>query len=119
MLRIGTDDAEDNDNDKFTQTKEEDETMYPTIKDVAAVLISKKVHIEDHMIDGEESTVPGVDITLGWTSEDNSWAVQTGDNSLSGFAYGHPHWAVSYLTRRSNSRELAKELIQQLKELEY
>ncbi len=92
--------------------------MYPTIKDVAAVLMSKKVHIEDHMIE-EDATVPGCDITLGWTPEDNSWAVQTGDNSLSGMAYGHPHWAVSYLTRRTNSRELAKELISQLKELEY
>lgn len=61
----------------------------------------------------------GLHITLGITpSEDGlSWDYQTGDNSFTGGAYGHPHWVLLYLMGRSNCKELSKEAVEQLKEL--
>lgn len=68
-----------------------------------------------------EDTLPGMQVTIGFTpaDEDNeaSWSYQTGDNSYTGGAYGHPHWAVVSLYRRSNSRELAEDCASQLAEL--
>lgn len=46
-----------------------------------------------------------------------SWSYQTGDNSYTGGAYSHPHWAVISLYRKSNSTELANEIAEQLGEL--
>jgi hypothetical protein len=48
--------------------------------------------------------------------KDCSWHYQTGDNSYSGGAYGHAHWAVISLYRRSNSRELAKQAADEIAE---
>lgn len=61
----------------------------------------------------------GLHVTLGITpSEDGlSWDYQTGDNSFTGGAYGHPHWVLLYLMGRSNCKELSKEAVEQLKEL--
>lgn len=58
-------------------------------------------------------------ITIGVTpTEDGfSWGYQTGDNSFTGGAYGHPHWVLLYLRGRSNCRELSKEAVNQLKDL--
>lgn len=70
--------------------------------------------------DSEDNT-PGMCVTIGFTpnrdDEDASWSYQTGDNSFSGGAYSHPHWAVVSLYRRSNSRELAKDCADQIAEL--
>jgi len=62
--------------------------------------------------DDPEDDKPGMCVTFGVTVEEDrslSWSYQTGDNSYSGGAYGHPVWAVVYLYRRSNCAELAKE----------
>ena len=71
--------------------------------------------------DDPDDNTPGMFVTIGFTpqTEDQycSWSYQTGDNSYSGGAYGHPHWAVVSLYRRSNSRELAKNCADQLAEL--
>jgi hypothetical protein len=65
-------------------------------------------------------TVPGMQVTIGFTPADGesdcSWSYQTGDNSYTGGAYGHRHWAVVSLYRRSNSRELAEECAAELSE---
>lgn len=67
---------------------------------------------------------PGMQVTIGFTpanyndnGKDASWGYQTGDNSYTGAAYRHPHWAVVSLYRRSNSRNLATECADQLGEL--
>jgi len=62
----------------------------------------------------------GLDVTVGFTVEESgeiSWDYQTGDNSFSGAAYGHPHWATTTLFPRSNSQELAKEVLDQILEV--
>lgn len=71
--------------------------------------------------DDADDNLPGMCVTIGFTpatEEDNcSWSYQTGDNSYSGGAYGHPHWAVVSLYRRSNSRELAEDCASQIGDL--
>lgn len=70
--------------------------------------------------DDPDDTTPGIQVTIGFTptSEDKdcSWSYQTGDNSFTGGAYGHAHWAVINLYRRSNSRELAKDAANEIAE---
>lgn len=60
-----------------------------------------------------------LEVTIGVTSTDEglAWNYQTGDNSFTGGAYGHPHWVTTYLTPRSNCRELSTDVMQELKEL--
>ena len=64
---------------------------------------------------------PGVCVTIGFTPADDdrdaSWSYQTGDNSFSGGAYKHPHWAVVYLSRDSVPAELADDVVSQFAEL--
>jgi hypothetical protein len=67
-----------------------------TIKEVRELLVSLKSDICD------EENLPGMVVTIGY-SPNGDWDYQTGDNSFSGGAYGHPHWAVVYLYRRYNS----------------
>jgi hypothetical protein len=70
--------------------------------------------------DDPDDQTPGMLVTIGFTpsTEDKacSWHYQTGDNSYTGGAYGHRHWAVIYLYRRSNSRELAKQAADEIAE---
>lgn len=70
--------------------------------------------------DDPDDNTPGMCVTIGFTptSEDKdcSWSYQTGDNSYSGGAYSHAHWAVISLYRRSNSRELAKQAADEIAE---
>ncbi len=91
-------------------------TGLPTIKELAKLITSIKPGIDDSYVE-EPGDTPSIQITVGWTPGE-SWGYQTGDNSLMGGAYLHPMWAVGYITRRCNARELAKELIDQLKESE-
>jgi hypothetical protein len=71
--------------------------------------------------DDSEDSKPGMQVTIGFTpateDKDASWSYQTGDNSYSGGAYCHPHWAVVSLYRRSNSRELAEDCADQILDL--
>jgi hypothetical protein len=84
-----------------------------TIKEVRELLISLKSEICDDCRIADDEDLPGMVVTIGY-STDGDWNYQTGDNSFSGGAYGHPHWAVVYLYRRSNSLELARDVIDQL-----
>lgn len=90
----------------------------PTIKELSALFVALKPQICDdyrafECEDGGD-TLPSMQVTVGW-SEDGSWDYQTGDNSFSGAAYHHRHWAVIALYRRSNTRELARDCVEQLK----
>lgn len=87
-----------------------------TIKEVRELLIALKPEIcDDYRIDDQDD-IPGIMVTIGY-SPNGDWNYQTGDNSFTGRAYGHPHWAIVYLYRRSNSLELARDVIDQLWEL--
>jgi hypothetical protein len=73
----------------------------------AALLRLLKRDIGDDYRCDEEATTPSMLITFG-LSDDGSWNYQTGDNSFTGGAYGHPYWGLTYLDRRSNCKELAQ-----------
>lgn len=71
--------------------------------------------------DDPDDDVPGMCLTVGFTPEtedkDFSWGYQTGDNSFTGGAYCHPHWAVVYLYRDSVPSEVAEDIASQISEL--
>lgn len=71
--------------------------------------------------DDPDDNEPGMCLTVGFTPEtrekDFSWSYQTGDNSFTGGAYGHPHWAVVYLSRESDPAEVADDIASQIGEL--
>ncbi len=78
-----------------------------------------KKDIGDEYRASEWDTVPSMQVTIGATPKEDgslSWNYQTGNNSYSGGAYGHPHWGVISLYRRSNCAELAKDCVDQIAE---
>lgn len=96
--------------------KTEAKPRYPTIAELSALVRAIKPDIQDDYLE-EDETVPGIDLTIGWSNDmDGEWSYQTGDNSFMGSAYNYPIWAVGRVYRRSNSRELARDLIDQLAE---
>lgn len=87
--------------------------------EIASLLKSLKPEIRDEFRIEEGDTVPGIQVTIGASIEGNdiAWNYQTGDNSYTGGAYGHPHWAIIYLHRRSNCRLLAQEVVSEILDL--
>lgn len=61
---------------------------------------------------------PYLDVTIGCTFDFDegciTWNYQTGDNSFTGGAYGHPEWFTTSLLSRSNCKDLAKDLIDEI-----
>jgi hypothetical protein len=55
-----------------------------------------------------------LDITVGYNPESKEWSYQTGDNSFSGSAYFYPVWGVTTIYPRSKSKDLAKDVINQI-----
>jgi hypothetical protein len=88
----------------------------PTIKEISELLIALKSDISDDFraSDDPDDTLPGMMVTISTDGE--QWHYQTGDNSFTGACYGDPHWAVIYLYRRSNSRDLAREAVNELRD---
>lgn len=84
-------------------------------KEIAALLVELKKDICDdyRASDDPSDNTPGMQVTVS-TRDMNSWHYQTGDNSYSGGCYGDPFWAVIYLYRRSNCRELAHDAVNEL-----
>jgi hypothetical protein len=94
----------------------------PTIQELSSLVRSLKPTIDDVYWEyrspnaDPDDTVPSMDLTIGWSPDSGAWSYQTGDNSYTGGAYGHPIWAVATIDRRCNSRDIARELIMQLDE---
>lgn len=88
----------------------------PLIKDLSALIRSLKRTIGDdyRASDCEDDTTPSMDLTVGCNTETGEWSWQTGDNSYSGGAYSYPTWGVTSIDRRCNSREVARDLIDQI-----
>jgi hypothetical protein len=85
----------------------------PTITKLSALVRHVKKSIGDEYRAFEEENIPGIQLTVACDDE-GSWDYQTGDNSYSGAAYFYPHWAVVGVYRRSNSKEVARDLQSQL-----
>ena len=66
----------------------------------------------------DRSEPPYVDVTIGCTFDFAegciTWNFQTGDNSFTGGAYGHPEWFNTSLLSRSNCKDLAKDLTEEI-----
>jgi hypothetical protein len=88
----------------------------PTLTELAELVRSIKRDIGDDYQAFENDDTPGIQLTIGCDEEGN-WDYQTGDNSYSGAAYHYPHWAVVGVYRRSNSKEVARDIRDQLAEL--
>lgn len=108
---------------KVTTMKTIDQQIDGLVREWRNLLIALKPTIADdyRASDAPDDSTPGMCVTIGFTpateDTDASWSYQTGDNSYTGGAYGHPHWAVVSLYRRSNCRELAKDIADQLGDL--
>lgn len=85
----------------------------PLIKDIRALLVDLKSTIGDDYRVDDDDTVPIMQVTIG-ANDQGEWNYQTGDNSYTGGAYSYPHWGICYLTRRSNSTELARDIVDQI-----
>jgi hypothetical protein len=92
--------------------------VLPPVGELVSLIKSLKKDIRDdyRATDDPDDDKPGMCVTIGWTPS-GAWSYQTGDNSFTGGAYGHPHWAVVYIDRRSNSREVVKDIHDQLMDL--
>jgi hypothetical protein len=88
----------------------------PTIKELSALIVHLKKYIYDDCIENGDDH-PSIYLTVGWSSETGEWSYQTGDNSYTGGAYHYPHWAVVNIYRRSNSKEIARDIQNQLADL--
>lgn len=89
------------------------ETEASTVADWTKLLTSLIPDIGDdyRCSDDPDDDTPGILVTFGVTVGDDgtlSWGYQTGDNSYSGGAYGHPVWGIAYLYRDSDCTALAQ-----------
>lgn len=75
---------------------------------------------DDNCTSAEPGDPPGMDVTLGINDDASEYALQTGDNSFTGAAYGFPHWGNSSLMRDATDSDVeyvAREIIRQCEEL--
>lgn len=94
-----------------------------------AAIVALLCEIRPHMY--YASTDPEIDedtepnLTIGWSPAESaepdavSWSYQTGSNSYTGGAYGHPVWAVGYLytdTDDAQVDDIADNLLEQMGE---
>jgi hypothetical protein len=103
--------------DNETLTPEQAVKRLPTIRELSQLVRDLKPTILDdyRSTDADpDDTAPSMDLTIGWTPETGAWDYQTGDNSYTGGAYGHPYWATTVIDRRCNSRGVARDLRDQL-----
>lgn len=80
------------------------------------IALKQDIGDEYRVSNDPDDTTPGMSVTIGCDTETGRWSYQTGDNSYSGGAYGFAIWCVVSLYRRSNSRELAKDCLEQIME---
>jgi hypothetical protein len=87
-----------------------------TIQEIASLLKSIKADIEDDCRAGEFDENPGIEVTVS-TEDGRSWNYQTGDNSFSGSCYGDRHWHTTAVYRDSNCYDLARDCVNELRDL--
>jgi hypothetical protein len=89
-----------------------------TIKEIQRLLVSLKADIDDDFraSDDPDDNQPGMPVTVSTTNGIN-WSYQTGDNSYTGGCYGHQHWSILSLYRNSNTLELARDAVNELRDM--
>ena len=74
--------------------------------------------VESRKGSGFDFAPVSVQVTIGFTPDgpdnDPSWSYQTGDNSYSGGAYGHPIWGLAYLTSDSDPVSVARDIADEI-----
>ena len=85
------------------------------------IAIKKSVYWPDFQPGGIASSPdddgPGfLQITFGANEDLSDWNFQTGDNSFTGGAYGFPYWGICYIRPSTDSKEAAREAIDQILE---
>jgi hypothetical protein len=88
-------------------------------KDLRELFILLKKEIDYSDFDkSDDDSIPGLDVTIGCTFDFDdasiSWNYQTGDNSYTGGAYGHPEWFTCFVMKRTNCKELADDIINEI-----
>jgi phage-related tail protein len=91
-------------------------TLKITKRELTELVKAVKKEIDDDCLADYGDEIPGIQLTVA-TTDGKEWAYQMGDNSYSGSAYFYRHWAVVSVHRRSNSKSVAEEIIDQLNEL--
>ena len=91
--------------------------MKPTIKELSNLIKAVKSDISSEYRAFDDDETPGIQLTVATNDDMSEWTYQTGDNSYSGSCYFYPHWAVVGVYRRSNSRDVAKDILTQLNDL--
>lgn len=89
-----------------------DDTEYATEEEADAV--AEKLR--------ENSTRPhsygvapaSIQLTIGYSPDDESWNYQTGDNSFTGGAYGHSFWGVAYLVHGQDVEDVLAEIVDEI-----
>jgi hypothetical protein len=90
----------------------------PTIKEIRKLIIACKKEIGDDyrsMYTDPDEKTPSMDITVG-SDAIGCWGFQTGDNSFTGGAYGFRYWGTAVIDRKSNSTEVARDIVNQIAE---
>ena len=93
---------------------------WPTIGDVEKLVKAVKSEIDvDTFVSEddpwEEDAEPGILLTVGANGE-GGWSYQTGDTSFMGGAYGYPYWGSAGVYRDSNARDVAREIVEEIKD---
>lgn len=83
--------------------------MIPRLSITSVATLIKK--IKQYGIDKEE----GMDLTVGYHPKSKEWDYQTGDNSYTGACYHYPIWGVTTVFPKSNSRDLAEDVVNQIR----
>ena len=82
---------------------------FPTITEIAALIRDLKTSYHPG--------TDGLDLTVSTDAKSRNYGWQTGDNSFTGGAYGYPYWVVVTVYGRSNSRLIAREIVNQWRNL--
>lgn len=91
-----------------------DKIQLPSTRELQRCLTRLKAEIQNDYLQ-EDDDEPSMQITLA--SDERGYALQTGDNSYSGPAYSFRHWAVGSLYRQTDCTDLARDLINECKDL--
>ena len=79
--------------------------------------LKKQINSET-LVETGDGPKKGIEVTIGYRylpkTDELEWAYQTGDNSYTGAAYGYQLWATTTVMFKSNSAEIAQEVMEEM-----
>lgn len=87
-----------------------DDTVYPS-EDAARDAVEASQDNPRERDQAHDFAPVSIQLTIGYSPDSQTWGSQTGDNSFTGGAYGHPVWGVAYLSADSDPSEVAQEIV--------